>query len=88
MESLNSSSLKPLEQFLLDFTWDLLEKILKICSNGSAPLNKIAAMYIYGTYMVKTLKNLLPQTRKALRLNKMATITIYGKNSSPESRNL
>ena len=32
-----------------------VERMLTICSNGSAPLNKMAAMPIYG----RTLKNLL-----------------------------
>ena len=36
-----------------------VEKMLTICSNGSVPLNKMAAMPIYG----KTLKNLLAITK-------------------------
>ena len=46
-----SSSLKPLDRFSPDFTWGLLSKgcwHFKICSNGSASLNKMAAMPIYG----------------------------------------
>ena len=38
-----------------------VEKMLTICSNGSAPLNKMAAMPIYG----KTLKNLLLQSEES-----------------------
>ena len=36
--------------------------VLSICSNGSVPLNKMAAMPIYGkkTNKKKHLKNLLP----------------------------
>ena len=39
--------------------------VLIICSNGSAPLNKMAAMPIYGTKHLK----LIFRTKKALRLN-------------------
>ena len=39
----------------------LIKKVLPICSNGSAPSNKMAAMPIYG----KTLKNLLLQNQKS-----------------------
>ena len=48
--------------------WSILilvtQRIFTICWNGSVPLNKIAAMPIYG----KTLKNLLP-IQESLRLN-------------------
>ena len=39
--------------------------MLTICSDGSAPFNKIDVMPIYG----KTLKILISSTKKALRLN-------------------
>ena len=39
-----------------------VERILTICSNGSAPLNKMAAMPIYGK---KNLKNLLLQNQES-----------------------
>ena len=43
-----SSSLKLFDKFLPDFTWNLLfKRVLPICSNGSAQLNKMAAMPIY-----------------------------------------
>ena len=49
---LMSSSMKLFEQFHMGFS---VETVLTICLNGFAPLNKIAAMPIYG----KTFKNLL-----------------------------
>ena len=57
------SSLKPLHQFSPDFTWGLLSKecLLTICSDGSAPLNKMAAMPIFGE---KTEKSSSPVLRK------------------------
>ena len=42
-----------------------VERMLTICSNGSAPFKKTAAMPIYG----KTLKIFFSRTKKALRLN-------------------
>ena len=42
-----------------------VEGMLIIYSNGSAPLNKIAAMLIYG----KTLKIFFSSTKKVLRMN-------------------
>ena len=39
-----------------------VEKVLPICSTGSAPLNKMAAMPIYG-------KIFFSRTKKALGLN-------------------
>ena len=63
MKSLNVSSLKPLEQFSPDFT--SVETMLAICLNGSAPLNKIPAMPIYG----KALKTIFSRTKNALWLN-------------------
>ena len=38
-----------------------VERVLLICLNGSAPLNKMAAMFIYG----KTLKYLLLQNEES-----------------------
>ena len=40
----------------------IVERVLPVCSNGSALLNKMAAMSIYGK---KTLKNLLLQNQES-----------------------
>ena len=59
---LMSSSLKLLEQFSPDFTWAFCWKgILTMCSNGSMPLNEMAAMPLYGE---KTKKSSSPEPRK------------------------
>ena len=39
-----------------------VERVLTICLNGSAPLNKLAAMPIYG----KTLKHVLLRTQERI----------------------
>ena len=43
-----------------------VEGVLLVCSNGSTPLNEMAAMSIYGK---KHLKFFFSRTKKALRLN-------------------
>ena len=43
-----------------------VEGMLTLCSNGSASLNKMAAMPIYGK---NTKKTFYSSTKKALRLN-------------------
>ena len=48
-----------------------IERMLTVCSNGSAPLNKMAAMPIYG----KHLKISFSRTRKALRLNRAQAVS-------------
>ena len=40
-----------------------VEGVIIICSNGSAPLNKMSIMSIYG----KTLKNLLLQNQESFK---------------------
>ena len=44
----------------------IVQRMLKICSDGCAPLNKMAAMPIYGKTLKKTSSS---ELRKALRLN-------------------
>ena len=61
-----SSSLKPLEQFFIRFHMGpFVERILTICSKGSAPKKKRAA--IYGK---KHSKLFFSRTKKALKLNR------------------
>ena len=48
-----------------------IERMLTVCSNGSAPLNKMAAMPIYG----KHLKISFSRTKKALRLNRAQAVS-------------
>ena len=46
-----------------------VKRMLTVCSNGSVPLNKVAAMPIYG----KTLKNLLPQNSESFEAESLYT---------------
>ena len=65
MKSLNIFSESAGTIFTRSHMGHSVERMLTNFSNGSAPLNKIAAMPIYG----KSLKIVFARTGKALRLN-------------------
>ena len=66
VELFNSSSLKPPERnFTIFHMGPSVEVVLTICSNGSAPSNKMAIMSMYGKKILK----IISRTKKVLRLN-------------------
>ena len=54
-----------------------VEKVLKIDSNGSMPMNKMSAMSIF-VKKLKRLKNLLPQNHDSLKLDCLVVLRFYG----------